>query len=281
MIKIHKTYLHERPEAPSDAPARRLDDRRRLRRVLADAPPAEALEGARARARGRAEERRRFADGAAPPPLLLAEAPAERAPPPGLAERGVAADVTHVGAGVEVGRRGAAAAQARAQRVVGRRPLGVVVPEQPAVPDALAAAPVAVQGLGLGPGRRARRGERGARADRARAAAARRPAPRPPAAARPARPRRRCCWASGCAAARAPRAPPRGAAQSPRRRSRRRRSSRAAAASASFFSSGTSSSPATSRRSYAVLAFVVSLCLPFFCAPRVRIVIDAQLIVEA
>ena len=46
MIKIHKTYLHERPEAPRDAPARRLDDRRRLRRVLADAPPAEALEGA-------------------------------------------------------------------------------------------------------------------------------------------------------------------------------------------------------------------------------------------
>ena len=167
MIKIHKTYLHERPEAPRDAPARRLDDRRRLRRVLADAPPAEALEGAREalEARGRAEELLEvLADGAAPPPLLLAEAPAERAPPrPELAERGVAADVPHVGAGVEVGRRGAAAAQAQAQRVVGRRPLGVVVPEQPAVPDAVAAAPVAVQGLGLGPGRRARRGEARAR----------------------------------------------------------------------------------------------------------------------
>ena len=158
MIKIHKTYLHERPKAPRDAPARRLDDRRRLRRVLADAPPAEALEGAREalEARGRAGELLQvLADGAAPPPLLLAEAPAERAPPrPELAERGVAADVPHVGAGVEVGRRGAAAAQAQAQRVGGRRPLGVVVPEQPAVPDAVAAAPVAVQGLGVGGGHR-------------------------------------------------------------------------------------------------------------------------------
>ena len=172
MIKIHKTYLHERSEAPRDAPARRLDDRRRLRSVLADAPPAEALEGAREalEARGRAEELLEvLADGAAPPPLLLAEAPAERAPPrPELAERGVAADVPHVGAGVEVGRRGAAAAQAQAQRVVGRRPLGVVVPEQPAVPDAVAAAPVAVQGLGLGPGRRARRGVSASRAGKPR-----------------------------------------------------------------------------------------------------------------
>ena len=53
--------------------------------MLADAPPTESFEGAREalEARGRAEELLQvLADGAAPSPLLLAEAPAERAPCP-------------------------------------------------------------------------------------------------------------------------------------------------------------------------------------------------------
>ena len=164
--------------------------------------------------------------------------------------------------------------QAQAQRVVGRRPLGVVVPEQPGRPRREEPRPQCGvgPGLGLGPSRRARR-SKGTRARGRTARGRRRRAGRRrcwSAAARPARPRRRCCCGVGALI----RAPPRRRGAAGARSSSSESSSELGGGGVRFFFFRNVGARATSRRSCAAenLACLFSISEDEF----VTIAIDAR-----